>query len=167
MLHNFINLEKWNALTPTYKSIVKTASMAAHEWMQAKYDAANPAALKRLVAAGAQLRPFPPSVMDACLKASLELYNEVSATNADFKKVWESTLAFRNDQYLWWQVAELGLEDSRWRKLRTRNGDAGWVPDWLRKRAADPRDASHFVDGWSHLCSEGATWPADPMARDA
>jgi TRAP-type mannitol/chloroaromatic compound transport system substrate-binding protein len=106
MLHNFINLEKWNALTPTYKSIIKTASMAAHEWMQAKYDAANPAALKRLVGAGAVLRPFPPAVMDACLKASLELYNEVSAANADFKKMWESTLAFRNDQYLWWQVAE-------------------------------------------------------------
>src|SRR6187401_3221033 len=106
MLHNFINIEKWNALTPAYKSIVKTASMAAHEWMQAKYDAANPAALKRLVAGGAQLRPFPPAVMDACLKASLELYNEVSAANADFKKLWESTLAFRNDQYLWWQVAE-------------------------------------------------------------
>src|SRR3954447_15433311 len=106
MLHNFINIDKWNALTPTYKSIVKTASMAAHEWMQAKYDAANPAALKRLVAGGAQLRPFPPGVMDACLKASLELYNEVSAANADFKKMWESTLAFRNDQYLWWQVAE-------------------------------------------------------------
>ena len=106
MLHNFINLEKWNALSPTYKSIVRTASMAAHEWMQAKYDAVNPAALKRLVGAGAQLRPFPPAVMDACLKASLELYSEVSAANADFKKVWESTLAFRNDQYLWWQVAE-------------------------------------------------------------
>src|SRR5437868_14423193 len=106
MLHNFINIAKWESLSPTYKSIVRTASMAAHEWMQAKYDAVNPAALKRLVAAGAQLRPFPPSVMDACLKASLELYNEVSATNADFKKIWESTLAFRNDQYLWWQVAE-------------------------------------------------------------
>ena len=63
-------------------------------------------ALKRLVAAGAQLRPFPPAVMDACLKASLELYDEVAASNADFKKIWESTLAFRNDQYLWWQVAE-------------------------------------------------------------
>jgi TRAP-type mannitol/chloroaromatic compound transport system substrate-binding protein len=106
MLHNFINIEKWNSLTPTYKSVVKTASMAAHEWMQAKYDAVNPAALKRLVAAGAQLRPFPPSVMDACLKASLELYAEVSATNADFKKVLDSTMAFRGDQYLWWQVAE-------------------------------------------------------------
>jgi TRAP-type mannitol/chloroaromatic compound transport system substrate-binding protein len=79
----------------------------ANEWMQAKYDAGNPAALKRLVAAGAQLRPFPQPVMDASLRASLDVYAEVSKTNADFKKVWEALLAFRNDQYLWWQVAEL------------------------------------------------------------
>jgi TRAP-type mannitol/chloroaromatic compound transport system substrate-binding protein len=110
MLHNFINIEKWNALTPTYKSVVRTCSEMANTWMQAKYDAANPAALKRLVASGAKLQPFKPAVMDACLKASLELYNEVSATNPDFKKTWESTLAFRNDQYLWWQVAEYSYD---------------------------------------------------------
>jgi TRAP-type mannitol/chloroaromatic compound transport system substrate-binding protein len=75
--------------------------------MQAKYDAGNPAALKRLVAGGAQLRPFPQTVMDASLKASLELYAETSKSNADFKKVYEAMLAFRNDEYLWWQVAEL------------------------------------------------------------
>ena len=107
MLHNFINLEKWNALPPAYKSLLRTASSMANEWMQAKYDAANPAALKRLVAAGAQLRPFPQPVMDASLRAALDVYAEVSKTNADFKKVWEAMLAFRNDQYLWWQVAEL------------------------------------------------------------
>ena len=59
MLHNFINIEKWNALSPTYKSIVKTASMAAHEWMQAKYDAVNPAALKRLVGGRRATAPVP------------------------------------------------------------------------------------------------------------
>jgi TRAP-type mannitol/chloroaromatic compound transport system substrate-binding protein len=106
MLHNFINLDKWNELTPTYRSIVRTASDMASQWMQAKYDAVNPAALKRLVGAGAQLKPFPAAVLDACLKASLDLYAEVSATNPAFKKVWDSTLAFRNDEYLWWQVAE-------------------------------------------------------------
>jgi TRAP-type mannitol/chloroaromatic compound transport system substrate-binding protein len=79
----------------------------ANEWMQARYDASNPAALKRLVAGGAQLRPFSQPIMDASLKAALELYKEVSATNADFKNVLEAMLAFRNDQYLWWQVAEL------------------------------------------------------------
>ena len=107
MLHNFINIEKWNSLTPAYKSLVRTASSLANEWMLAKYDAGNPAALKRLLAGGTQLRAFPTPVMDACLKAALEVYAEVSAKNTDFKKVWDAMLAFRNDQYLWWQVAEL------------------------------------------------------------
>ena len=31
---------------------------------------------------------------------------ETSATNADYKKTWDSIVAFRNDEYLWWQVAE-------------------------------------------------------------
>ena len=54
-----------------------------------------------------QLRPFPQSVMEACLKASNEVNAETSATNADYKKVWNSIAAFRGDEYLWWQVAEL------------------------------------------------------------
>jgi TRAP-type mannitol/chloroaromatic compound transport system substrate-binding protein len=110
MIHNFVNLAKWNALSPNYQSILTTAASMANEWMQAKYDAENPQALKRLVAGGAQLRPFPPAVMDACLKAALEVYGEVSASNAMFKKVWDSYLPFRNDQYLWWQVAELSYD---------------------------------------------------------
>ncbi len=91
----------------------------ANEWMQASYDAGNPAALKRLVAAGAQLRPFSPAIMDASLRAALELYAEVSAGNADFKKVYDAMIAFRNDQYLWWQVAELSY-DSYLVRNRTR-----------------------------------------------
>ena len=106
MLHNFINIAKWNELPKSYQSIVNSASHVANTWMQAKYDAGNPAALKRLVAGGAQLRPFSQAVMEACYKASNEVYAETSAANADFKKVYDSLLPFRNDQYLWWQVAE-------------------------------------------------------------
>src|SRR5262249_26389521 len=105
-------LDQWNALPPAYKSLVRSASGMANEWMQAKYDAGNPAALKRLVAAGAQLRPFPQPVMDASLRAALDVYAEGSKTNADFKKVWEAMLAFRNDPYLWWQGAELTYDTS-------------------------------------------------------
>jgi TRAP-type mannitol/chloroaromatic compound transport system substrate-binding protein len=36
---------------------------------QAKYDARNPGALRRLVGGGAQLKPFPQEVMEAALKA--------------------------------------------------------------------------------------------------
>jgi TRAP-type mannitol/chloroaromatic compound transport system substrate-binding protein len=105
-VHHFFNVEQWNKLTPTYKSIVRAASDQANVWMMAKYDAGNPQALKRLVAGGAQLRPFPGPVLDACLKASNEIYQEVSASNPDFKKIWENIWAFKNDEYLWWQVAE-------------------------------------------------------------
>jgi TRAP-type mannitol/chloroaromatic compound transport system substrate-binding protein len=112
MLHNFFNVEKWNALTPTYKSIVTTASAMANQWMLAKYDALNPPALKSLLAGRqAKLQAFSPAIMEASLKASLEVYAEVSAQNADFKKVWEAMLAFRNDQYLWWRVAEYTYDD--------------------------------------------------------
>jgi TRAP-type mannitol/chloroaromatic compound transport system substrate-binding protein len=110
MLHNFINLDKWNALPKNYQAIVKTASETAHTWMQAKYDAVNPQAIKRLVAAGAQLRGFPQPVMEASYKATMETYNEVSAKNADFKKLYDSMVAFRGDAYLWWQVAELSFD---------------------------------------------------------
>ena len=58
----------------------------------------------------AQLRPFPQDVMEASLKASNELYAEISAKNPDFKKAIEAMAAFRSDQYLWWQVAELSFD---------------------------------------------------------
>jgi TRAP-type mannitol/chloroaromatic compound transport system substrate-binding protein len=111
MIHNMINLRSWESLTPTYKSVVRMASEMANGWMLAKYDAANPPALKRLLSQGTQMRPFPPSVMDASLKAAMELYDDVSKTNASFKAAWESTLAFRNDEYLWWQVAEYSYDN--------------------------------------------------------
>jgi TRAP-type mannitol/chloroaromatic compound transport system substrate-binding protein len=110
MLHNFINLDKWNSLSPTYQSIVRTASANANIWMQSKYDAVNPGALKRLVASGTQLRPFSPAIMDACYKSAAETYAEISAKNPDFKKVHDHMMAFRGDQYLWWQVAEYGYD---------------------------------------------------------
>ena len=74
--------------------------------MQAKYDARNPGALKKLAAAGAQLRPFPQDVLEACFKAANETYAEINATNATFKKVHDAMMAFRADDYLWFQVSE-------------------------------------------------------------
>jgi TRAP-type mannitol/chloroaromatic compound transport system substrate-binding protein len=44
------------------------------------------------------------------LKASNEVNAETSAVNEDYKKVWDSIVAFRNDEYLWWQVAEYSYD---------------------------------------------------------
>jgi TRAP-type mannitol/chloroaromatic compound transport system substrate-binding protein len=104
--HTQVNLQKWNELPKNYQAILKAAAGTINLEQTARYDARNPAALKRLVANGAQLRPFSQSIMEACLKASNEVNAETSAVNPDFKKVWDSIVAFRNDEYLWWQVAE-------------------------------------------------------------
>ena len=109
-LHFFINTEKWDALPKAYKALLTVAAGYANLDVQARYDARNPLALKRLVANGAQLRPFSTQIMEACLKASNEVNAETSASNADYKKILESQMAFRNDENLWWQVAEFTYE---------------------------------------------------------
>jgi TRAP-type mannitol/chloroaromatic compound transport system substrate-binding protein len=109
-LHLLINLAKWNELPKNYQAILTAAAAFANVETTARYDARNPQALKRLVANGVQLRPFSQSVMEACLKASNEVNTETSAVNADYKKIWDSIVAFRNDEYLWWQVAEYSYD---------------------------------------------------------
>jgi TRAP-type mannitol/chloroaromatic compound transport system substrate-binding protein len=108
--HFMFNTAKFEELPKTYKAIVTAAAGASNVEETGRYDARNPQAIKRLVAAGAQLRPFSQPIMEACLKASTELYGEISAKNPDFKKVWDNMLAFRNDEYLWWQVAEYSYD---------------------------------------------------------
>ena len=119
MLFAFVNLDKWNALPKSYQAVLENACAHANSWMAARYDMQNPTALKRLVAGGTQLRPFSNEVLEACLKATNELWAEISAKNADFKKTIDAMQAYRSDQYLWWQVAEYTF-DSFMIRSRTR-----------------------------------------------
>ena len=106
MLHTMINTAKWAELPSIYQSLVKTACQAANVDMQAKYDARNPAALKKLAASGAKLHPFPQDVLEACFNAAKDSYAELNATNPAFKKVHDAMMAFRADAYLWSQFSE-------------------------------------------------------------
>jgi len=117
--HIMINAKKWAELPKTYQAIATAAAAYANTDEQAKYDSRNPAALRRLVANGTQLRPFSQSIMEACYKAANEVYAETTAKNPDFKKVWEDIVAFRNEEYLWWQVAEYTY-DTFMIRMRTR-----------------------------------------------
>ena len=101
-----VNQAQWDSLPKTYQAILDAACAEANTFMLARYDAQNPAALKRLVAAGAQLRPYSREIMAACYKATLEIYDEEAAKNPHFKKIYEAWKVFREDQYLWFRVAE-------------------------------------------------------------
>ena len=105
-LHTLVNLAKWNELPKHYQAALASACEAANCDMMASYDYKNPPALRRLVAGGAVLRPFSQQILEACFNAANETYNGLLGTNAAFKKIYDSQMAFRKDAYLWAQITE-------------------------------------------------------------
>ncbi len=106
-----INIAEWNKLPKAYQAILEAACAEANGYMLAKYDAQNPAALKRLVGNGVQLRKFPDAVMEAAQKAAYEIYDAEAATNPKFKKVYDHWKAFLEEEKLWFRFAEKAYDD--------------------------------------------------------
>ncbi len=106
----FINTQAYARLSAEYKAIVEAACAVAHIDMQARYDAKNPAALKSLVKAGVKVLPFPKPVLDEAFKQSMQLYDELSARNPNWKKVYDDYSAFRREQNLWFRFAEASFD---------------------------------------------------------
>src|SRR5205085_1829283 len=88
MLHTLVNLNKWNELPKHYQAALSTACAEANVWMPAKYDELNPISLRRLVASGTQLRPFPRPVLEAAEKAAYELYDELKAKSKHWARIY-------------------------------------------------------------------------------
>jgi len=101
-----INDKAFNSLTPEYKAILEAAAAQAHIDMQAKYDAKNPGALKQLVGSGAKLREFPKDVMNESFKSAMKIYDELSNTNENWKRIYADYSKFRADQNLWFRFAD-------------------------------------------------------------
>ena len=110
-LEFFINTKAYAALTPEFQAIVDAATTVAARDMTAKYDAFNPIALKRLVAAKTQLKAFPKVIMDAGYKASMEVFAEHEAKSAEFKTIHQDMRAFQRDQLLWARYSELRFDN--------------------------------------------------------
>jgi TRAP-type mannitol/chloroaromatic compound transport system substrate-binding protein len=110
-LQLFVNQKSWSELPKDYQAALEVAAHEGNVLMLARYDAGNPAALKRLVAGGTQLRAFPRPVMEACYKATNELYAELSAKNAKFKKILDHQLKFLEDEVLWFRVCEASYDN--------------------------------------------------------
>ena len=107
----FVSKPKWDELPQLYKEALESACRDSTIETMAKYDVQNPQALRRLVAAGTQLRAFPREVMQACYRASFELYEETAARNPGFRKVYDHWKAFRDTQYQWFRVAENSFDN--------------------------------------------------------
>ncbi len=120
----YVNRDEFNKLPAEYKAALEAGAAMANVDMLAKYDAANPNALRRLVAGGVQLRPFPQDVLQAAFKAAEETYAETAAANPRFKKVYDAWRSFRADQNLWFRVAEGNFDSFMSRALASAGAPA-------------------------------------------
>jgi TRAP-type mannitol/chloroaromatic compound transport system substrate-binding protein len=118
MLSLMVNIDEWNKLPKTYQAVLESAGIDAMNWNTAKYDAQNPASLKKLAQADTQFREFPVAVLDACYNAAQEVYKDMTAKNAKFKKIYDNYTAFQKDVVQWFQFAEGGFDRYMARKLR-------------------------------------------------
>ena len=106
----FINQKAWDSLPAEYKAIVEAAAALAHMETQARYDARNPVALKQLVSQGAKLRPFPQDMMTEAFKHAQAIYEETSAKNENFRRIYADLAKFRADQNLWFRFTEASFD---------------------------------------------------------
>jgi TRAP-type mannitol/chloroaromatic compound transport system substrate-binding protein len=107
----YMNAKAWATLPPAYQKAIEVSANEITLWMLGKYDHGNPPALRRLVAGGVKLSPFPNTVLEACFNAANEVYNEISASNPKFKKVYDHWKPYRAEQVLWTRVAEGGFDN--------------------------------------------------------
>ena len=107
----FVNNAAFDKLPKEYQSMLESACYEANVDMVAKYDAVNPPALRRLVAGGTQLRGFSRDIMQACYKATIEVNEETAAKNEKFKKIYEPWKKFRDEEDLWFSVAENNFDN--------------------------------------------------------
>ncbi len=117
----YVNAKAWESLPKDYQHIFEMACSDAHVDMQAKYDTRNPNALRRLVAGGVKLAPFPKEVGAAAWKETNELFTELSTKNPKWKKIFESFAKYRDDQILWSRFSE-GAYDNMMLSMKASSG---------------------------------------------
>ncbi len=101
-----VNKDAWNRLPSEYKDAFRAASVVAAQFMQARYDAENPAALRRLIAEGVELRPFSDDIMAAAQRIAVEIMEEHAAQDATYRRVYTQWKEFREAVFQWFGTAE-------------------------------------------------------------
>ena len=106
----YVNEHAYSTLPQSYRAAIQSAAAEANAAMLQRYDAANPPALRELLAAGVQTVPFPPDVLRAAQAAATAFLDETaSSADADYREALASYRAFQRDSGRWLGTAELGM----------------------------------------------------------
>jgi TRAP-type mannitol/chloroaromatic compound transport system substrate-binding protein len=104
-----INKAEWDGLPEHYQNVIQAAAFKANTIMMARYDKQNAEALAPLEEAGVTIRQYPDEIMNAARESAMALYDQLSADDENFARVFESWDAFRQGQARWWGLAEASI----------------------------------------------------------
>jgi len=95
MLAFYFNGDVWAGFPADIQAQVRACCAEANNWMAARYQARNPAALAELEAEGVEVLDFPESVL-AALERGAAAVHEADMRDADYARIHEEWSAFRD-----------------------------------------------------------------------
>lgn len=96
-----INFDKWKSLPAAAKAQVEAVCGDNVRHGLAEGEAKQYAALKELQSEGVEFRRWPAEILDALKTAWTAVVKEESRADADFRRVWQSLSAFREEYAIW------------------------------------------------------------------
>jgi TRAP-type mannitol/chloroaromatic compound transport system substrate-binding protein len=106
-LEFIINKKIYDDLPEDLKTMISTTARAINQDMLDEYTARNNLALKDLLEKyKVELRAFPPDVIKTLKTYSLEIYDEMSAKDPNFAKVWHSYRDFMAGANAYHKISE-------------------------------------------------------------
>jgi TRAP-type mannitol/chloroaromatic compound transport system substrate-binding protein len=102
----YVNQQAWDTLPSDYQAALGAAAAEANVDMMSDYDARNPPALDRLLAADVQLRKFSDDIMEAAAEAAQDLIAEEAADDPAYAVLLESYDRFKDQSNRWLGTSE-------------------------------------------------------------
>lgn len=101
-----VSRRAWDQLPEAYRHVIDVAAREENQGMLERYDAANPLALERLVAAGVEVRRYPDDVLQAAWRESQALLEEQARQHPAFQRIYEPWRAFRDRSFRYFNGVE-------------------------------------------------------------
>ena len=103
----FVSMEAYETLSEELKHVLDAACMAENTYLLAEFNTRNHQSLKTLTEEhGVKLRRFPDDVLEALRGFSLEVMEELAASDPMSQKVYESYRAFAIEVGSWLRISE-------------------------------------------------------------
>lgn len=113
-LEFIVNRHAFQRLPPDLQAMVETAARAVNQDMLDEYTARSPAALRELIDKhGVEVRQFPEDVVAEFRRISFEIYEEMSAKDAHFAKVYTSYRSFMENVHQYHLITEQAYYEKR------------------------------------------------------